>query len=1315
MAVELGSVRLEHLTHVSVSERARIVRHPVPGMRGDIVQALGRPAVEVRLRGIFYGPHAAAELKQLRDAHLAHTPVDFFAEAVGEGYFAQVLITHLEVAQRAGALDQFDFACAVVEYVAVPTPAVADLLAAPSSLLLTEATSFVDDVQRGLDQVQRLSDLFSRLPTFGDPTERLRLMLSDYKSATGDGDAALRALGGMFSERMRRLLPNLAPLLRERDDAARGMGDLARALDSFGGRGPDSPLAPAASALANVGTKLAIDVRGLTAGLPATIAAIRAALPSSLLEDAASFEQACTTALDFVQHSALVQGLPQEGDPHAAAWALVDAGLGQLERRAGALAGSLIGDAAVGRIRGMFDASDAPVQPDQLGQYIATNLIGLPLDLLRVPADYLANTFAPLAPLDSAAAPIYVAHQAIEDALGQVTGALDTFDPANPNDYDQVQAHMDQLGHVVEALLDALDQLYGRLQDFVDRQDWDAIVSSYSSRLAALAITPERLIDRATDVIADVLGDLQAAVADALDSDDLRQRIDALSQAIRDSPVHATLRKVRQALLDFLEQIRAAIERVPAEPFQSAVGQMLEQIRQHLAELSIDQVGARIEDAFLALEAAATGTINEALTNKVRDALNGALATAPEASVTQLIDLLTDALSQIEEAIEALEAVSDEQVDALRPLIVRLEQLSFKPAAEVVIRELDEIRQRLRAMNAHALSRLQKRAIKATLATLSRRLEDKIIEELRSEFSGVQQDLKEPLDAIFADLERLWHDLDTIDDTSLLKPLSRALEELTADLNSLNGHALIQPLAQQADEMVTSLETREPGRLVDPLRPPYDRLVRAVRQLDPDQWSARTGAVSTEVNRLIGKVDITPRLDTLEQRRRDLLERVRTAILGAVDNLNAPAPLDAFLLALRPLIEDLVDALFGTSAGQPHAIDLPSQLRPASLLAPLDMVFGRLAAAISSVPAEGLVEAFTNMHRIFRGGLDALDPHAIVARLRASLDRLAGLGPDALLGLLRQNLPQLQRRFENLAANAPPALRDKVRAILARFDANAALADAGPADSRVRQLIRLHGQVVSALRRRIGQLDLSKVAAAYARVRVQVERALPDFLRGPAPPTEDTIRAGLAALLPSRAPGELERVLGRFLNRILPKLRALGAAFERLFERIREMAGLLNPYVFRDPIARIFDAIRAKERGLDPTGVIVRAIHDLIDGPLQAIDPARIKQRLDTAYQKALAALDSGVKAILNDIARVIDERLRAIRQKLQDLLVQIGKADEELRKSLERLYDRIKKVVLVELLKSLRQMIDNLGVSFNHELDRVRQAFDAMLAAIPV
>lgn len=198
MSVELGNVTLEHLTRVDVREATRVVRHTVPGLSGDLGQVLGRPSVTVRLQGIFYGANAADELGSLRAAHLAGESVDFFTEAVGEGYFAQVLITGLQVAQRAGYPDQFDFACEVMEYVEPPEPVVSDPFGALDGGLLDEAAAFMDDVQNALAEVSSLIDLVANAPSFADPTTQLPKMLDSFKGLVDGGTSTLGAVKELF-------------------------------------------------------------------------------------------------------------------------------------------------------------------------------------------------------------------------------------------------------------------------------------------------------------------------------------------------------------------------------------------------------------------------------------------------------------------------------------------------------------------------------------------------------------------------------------------------------------------------------------------------------------------------------------------------------------------------------------------------------------------------------------------------------------------------------------------------------------------------------------------------------------------------------------------------------------------------------------------------------------------------------------------------------------------------------------------------------------------------------------------------------------
>ena len=168
-------------------------------MAGDLSQALGQSSVTVEMHGSHYGATAADDLGQLRQLYLDQQPVDFFADATGTGYFSQVLISRLDVRQRVGALDEFEFAVEVVEYVEPPEPVTADPFGDLEAGLLDEAAAFMDDVQNAVEAVSDLVDTLANIPGFGDPMSRLREMPAGYQDLVGgSGPATLTSLKDLF-------------------------------------------------------------------------------------------------------------------------------------------------------------------------------------------------------------------------------------------------------------------------------------------------------------------------------------------------------------------------------------------------------------------------------------------------------------------------------------------------------------------------------------------------------------------------------------------------------------------------------------------------------------------------------------------------------------------------------------------------------------------------------------------------------------------------------------------------------------------------------------------------------------------------------------------------------------------------------------------------------------------------------------------------------------------------------------------------------------------------------------------------------------
>jgi len=228
---------------------------------------------------------------------------------------------------------------------------------------------------------------------------------------------------------------------------------------------------------------------------------------------------------------------------------------------------------------------------------------------------------------------------------------------------------------------------------------------------------------------------------------------------------------------------------------------------------------------------------------------------------------------------------------------------------------------------------------------------------------------------------------------------------------------------------------------------------------------------------------------------------------------------------------------------------------------------------------------------------------------------------------------------------------------------------------------------------------------------------VPDFLRAPAPLTHAQVMDGLAGLRPSTRAAPLEAAMQRFLNDLAPLEVALVEAVDDVFAAVRRTLALVDPLALGDVIGVIYEDVKAKLKVIDPQSLAdgAQAILDELTEPLEALDPAKIGQRLQAAYARAIAGVTTTLKTFLDDVGKAIDVQLRAIRAEIQKAIDAIRKALRDAQAALQGVTKRFEQLVLVDLIGRLDRVLENLGRSFDTELDRVRNAFDEMLRAIPV
>ena len=183
-------------------------------------------------------------------------------------------------------------------------------------------------------------------------------------------------------------------------------------------------------------------------------------------------------------------------------------------------------------------------------------------------------------------------------AYGALLDTVDTFDPADPAGYAQINVHLGQLEAANNLLFTAMNTLYTQLDALIAGQAWDAVFTTYVSLLDALDIGTVPTVDDVALQLEAMINELLSSMLSVFDADDLRGRIEVLSQTMRDAVLGSPIGQVKQTIEGFLQRIREAIEAVPTEDVQRVVNEMLGKVQSAVAQLNIDQVQQQIEQVF---------------------------------------------------------------------------------------------------------------------------------------------------------------------------------------------------------------------------------------------------------------------------------------------------------------------------------------------------------------------------------------------------------------------------------------------------------------------------------------------------------------------------------------------------------------------------------------------------------------------------------------------------------------------------------------------------------------------------------------------
>jgi len=1106
-----------------------------------------------------------------------------------------------------------------------------------------------------------------------------------------------------------------------------GVGGLVGGLSSLSPTSPDSPLASVVSSLGQLSEKLNFNPEPLQKLYPDALYVMRNALPADSIERVREIEEAYRQAQDFLKDSALAREIKPGATLQDVALAAVKDALRLFDERQLLLHQNVIDAETVEDVRAALAAfarfrDDYEANASDFLPFISKHLFGLGPELLKEPLARLEHWLGVFDPLDREALEnvLRPAQDAINKAFRELAELIETFDAADPTAYVKLEARLTALDSAVRVQYTALDLFYSQLNLTVGAHDWGKIFPELRGLLEAVTFEAPPSADDAIHALSVIFDRLLTGLNSVVLPQEIVERAESMSKDFYELFAKSAVGQVRRVLREFLEKIQGALASVPTEQVQKSVEEMLARVKQEIDKLGIGDLAQTIEKGFQEAETFITEHINETLKNDVREAVKGLLDGLKNLPLQALFTDIDTAIKRVQELLNQLDTSLAEGVEDVKAVLARLEELSFAPVSNAVIAEIDDLKKRVKAMNPNALSDPEKLAIKTALAFLEGfDLEGIIEREAVKGFNSARDSVKPLLNDLEAVLRRLRDQLEAYNPTRFVGALTDLLDEAQKLADKLDAKVLLKPLYEQADALVRRLESLSPGSLLDPLAEPYKEVVSAVDQLRPERLIEPLNALYKEVDRLIDVIDITPVLEELDRRQKELFKNASAALLSALDKIDLPSPFKEFFAEVRPLAESLTEAVFNDTDTELEKMSraVPRTLDITGVFKPLDNVFDKLMGMVRGVPADDLTVTFETLRKAFGPGFDALDPRRLTAVLRRSQRAVDDLSPQRLFSL-PLSLPSLRVTFEARVAAAPAERKADVKAALLRFDAVIKLTAPADAQSLFSELSKSHRELSDTVRSRINSLDPAGAEAAYGKLRDQLAKVLPRFLQRDQPLTHADVIAGLESLRPSRKAGDLQRVFTRFQRRLVPMQEALEVAGRKFFKAVRDTLDFINPLSLKGSVAEIYETLREKVRILDPeklAAALRASIFEPVENALKALDPATLKARLNQAYQKVLKALVDNVRPILDDIARALDEQLTMIRNEVKKILGDLKETIGQAKAIFDGMVKKVEDLVFVEVLDRLRRVLDNLGVSFEKELGRVRKAFDQMLAALPL
>ena len=835
-------------------------------------------------------------------------------------------------------------------------------------------------------------------------------------------------------------------------------------------------------------------------------------------------------------------------------------------------------------------------------------------------------------------------------AVAAANGFLDQYDTLRTTLDSQVLAHLAGVRSALKTLPGELEDQIGLVVSGLTSPPGTSVLDQAKARLDNLA-SPDAVTD-VTEALGTVVAWLQDLLA-MLDLSAVEGPLKAVADGARSAldSVEEGLTEATLAIQNAFDEVESLVDVVDTA---AITGDLVSTI-ENFADQLVGQLTALFAPVREALDTAVAG-IDAAVE-----------AFDPEDVVQALHDVL-DSLTGVLQGPEVAAAIADIK-KGVQTVNDALQQVSFEPIADEVIKDIEAVEQALKSIDASSLPAPLQGALSSAVSVLPTELEP-VTNPLVDGFKELVEGGPVPLvKAIQGEPQKLLDQVKHFDPALLVgDELSKPWQALLDDLDDFRPSELLDPVHEQLDALKERLEDQlDPSAALEPLEQPFHDLLDAYDSLKPDEFvKPLADAVSKTIDDVLDALPVQAVFDALDA----VIARVQQAASIGDDGL-------AVLQRAHEVLTATADAHAGLDAWLEPIL---AKVDDAGATPSVKSAAAALGEAVSSTTAAALGERLDAALDPPLAALVTLDPHARLAKLAQAYRGISRPKLEALSDSPeKQAIVTLLGRFDPFQSEFGAPYEDLHDLREAAQSAKTAVH--GVLDETWDQV--LHGPD--------GALaDLHDLAAAdpAQAVRDVVERRFVDPL------------AALFSLAAPVAEG-IDGIVGqvqRLVQDLDAKVEALvtgpdslggiKTALEQLVQRLHAV----DFTVVTEGVDNVYADVRVKIAALDPAH-LVQAVQDAFDKLLDALDldqaiPPADVAKLDKDYAAVIAKLKAldPTKLIVDAVEPVFEENVLP----LLDVF--------DITPLLQAVVDR------------LEVLADELGT----QIGRVNDAYKALRAAIP-